>query len=105
SGMRKVSRVTTATLDVLELLVKAHDQDLYAYVIAQRSGHKTGAVVPMLSRFESYGWATSWWGSDAPGRRGPRRRLPPEPGRAGGGSNPAARASRCGSTVRVCPTG
>lgn len=72
--MEPLSRVTPATLDVLEVLL-GPDDELYAYRIAQNAGRKTGVVVPILDRLENAGWVESWWERDEPGRRGPRRRF------------------------------
>lgn len=72
--MELLSRITPATLDVLEVLL-GPDDELYAYRIAQHAGRKTGVVVPILDRLEHAGWVESWWEHDEPSRRGPRRRF------------------------------
>lgn len=68
------SRVTRATLDVLEALM-GPDEDLYGLKIAQNAGHKVGSVYPILARLEATGWVESCWERDERGDRGPRRRF------------------------------
>jgi PadR family transcriptional regulator, regulatory protein PadR len=72
--MDPLSRVTDATLDVLEVLVGAED-DLYGLRIAQLAGRKTGVVYPILARLEDAGWVDSLWERAEPSDRGPRRRF------------------------------
>ena len=72
--MGRLSRVTEATLDVLEALM-GPDEELYGYKIALRSGRKTGVVYPILDRFEDLGWVESAWEREERGERGPRRRF------------------------------
>jgi PadR family transcriptional regulator PadR len=69
-----VSRITDATLDVLEALM-GPDEQLYGLRIAQNAGRKTGVVYPILARLEDAGWVDSWWESDERDQRGPRRRF------------------------------
>jgi PadR family transcriptional regulator PadR len=68
-------RMTTATLDVLELLVTNADDEHYGLKIAQATGLPTGSVYPILARLEEIGWIESRWESDESEARGPRRRF------------------------------
>ena len=72
--MDRLSRVTDATLDVLEALIGPGDE-LYGYKIAQRSGRKTGVIYPILDRLEEAGWIESAWERAHRDERGPRRRF------------------------------
>lgn len=72
--MGRLSRVTEATLDVLEALL-GPDDELYGYKIALRAGRKTGVVYPILDRLEAAGWVASVWEREERGDRGPRRRF------------------------------
>ena len=72
--MDRLSRVTEATLDVLEALM-GPDDELYGYKIAVRSGRKTGVIYPILDRLENAGWIESGWEREERGGRGPRRRF------------------------------
>jgi DNA-binding PadR family transcriptional regulator len=68
------SRVTRATLDVLEALM-GPDDELYGLKIAQNAGRKVGSVYPILARLEEAGWVESSWEREERGDRGPRRRF------------------------------
>ena len=68
------SRVTHATLDVLEALM-GPDEELYGLKIAQNAGRKVGSVYPILARLEETGWVESSWEREERGERGPRRRF------------------------------
>jgi PadR family transcriptional regulator PadR len=68
------SRVTHATLDVLEALM-GPDEELYGLKIAQNAGRKVGSVYPILARLEESGWVESSWEREERGERGPRRRF------------------------------
>jgi DNA-binding PadR family transcriptional regulator len=72
--MVPLSRVTDATLDVLEVLI-GPEEDLYGLRIAQLAGRKTGVVYPILARLEDAGWVDSLWERAEPSDRGPRRRF------------------------------
>jgi PadR family transcriptional regulator, regulatory protein PadR len=72
--MASLSRVTEATLDVLEALM-GPDDDLYGYKIALEAGRKTGVVYPILDRLVEAGWVNREWESDERDERGPRRRF------------------------------
>jgi PadR family transcriptional regulator len=67
-------RVTDATLDVIEVLLRP-DDDLYGLKIAKAINRPTGSVFPILARLEEYGWVVSEWEAGDPATRGPRRRF------------------------------
>lgn len=67
-------RVTDATLDVLEVLLR-RDDELYGWKIAQEIGRATGSVFPILARLEQAGWAVSEWETSEQSARGSRRRF------------------------------
>jgi DNA-binding PadR family transcriptional regulator len=69
-----LSRVTPATLDVLEALM-GPDEELYGLKIAQNAGRKVGSVYPILARLEDAGWVESCWEREEREERGPRRRF------------------------------
>jgi PadR family transcriptional regulator, regulatory protein PadR len=69
-----LSRVTPATLDVLEALM-GPDDELYGLKIAQNARRKAGSVYPILARLEQAGWVDSSWERDERDERGPRRRF------------------------------
>jgi DNA-binding PadR family transcriptional regulator len=69
-----LSRVTNATLDVLEALM-GPDEELYGLRIALNAGRKAGSVYPILARLEEAGWVVSSWEREERGDRGPRRRF------------------------------
>jgi PadR family transcriptional regulator PadR len=69
-----LSRVTDATLDVLEALM-GPDSELYGYKVAELAVRKTGVVYPILDRLEAAGWVDSEWERAERGDRGPRRRF------------------------------
>ena len=69
-----LSRVTSATLDVLEALM-GPGEELYGLKIAQNAGRKAGSVYPILARLEEAGWVESSWESEERDERGPRRRF------------------------------
>lgn len=70
----QLSRVTPATLDVLEALM-GPDEELYGLKIAQNAGRKAGSVYPILARLEEAGWVESSWEREERDERGPRRRF------------------------------
>ncbi|GAB3415412.1 helix-turn-helix transcriptional regulator [Flindersiella endophytica] len=78
--MHPLTRITGATLDVLEVLLTwaAGDGDgaggVWGLEIVKRTGRPTGSVYPILDRLERAGWLTSEW-EDETVRRGARRRL------------------------------
>lgn len=71
--MQPLSRITPATVDVLQCLLAASVPTLGLLVIKE-SGRPAGSVYPILERLERNGWVTSEWDDDE-SRPGPRRRL------------------------------
>lgn len=67
-------RVTDATLDVLQILLRGDDES-YGWKIAQEIGRATGSVFPILARLEQAGWAVSEWETSEQSARGSRRRF------------------------------
>ncbi len=70
--MEPLSRITEATVAVLEVLSQS-DEPCWGLRIIKSSGKPAGSVYPILDRLESAGWVTSSWEDDAT-RPGPRRR-------------------------------
>lgn len=70
--MDPLVRVTSATLDVLQVLLQAPEPTWGLQVIAA-SRRPAGSVYPILARLEERGWVSSTW--EEGDRRGPRRRL------------------------------
>lgn len=70
---RQLSRMTPATLDVLEQLLE-QDAPTWGLAIAGATGRPTGSVYPILERLESHEWVVSEWEADG-ARPGARRRL------------------------------
>jgi PadR family transcriptional regulator, regulatory protein PadR len=68
----KLSRVTPATVDVLQALLSSR-APVWGLSIVKQVGRPPGSVYPILARIEAAGWAVSVWDDDA--KRGPRRRL------------------------------
>lgn len=71
--MQELSRVTAATLDVLEVL-RDGDDAVWGLLVVKATGRPGGSVYPILERLERSGWVESAWDDDAQ-RAGPRRRL------------------------------
>jgi len=72
--MGSLSRITPATLDVLEVLLDDKAEH-YGLAIAKQAGLATGSTFPILARLERIGWATSYWEETDAASRGPRRRF------------------------------
>ena len=70
--MEELSRVTGATVDVLQVLLDGPDP-VWGLRIVSTTGRPAGTVYPILARLEAKGWVSSVWDDDA--TRGPRRRL------------------------------
>jgi PadR family transcriptional regulator PadR len=70
--MKPLSRVTEATVAVLEILSQS-DEPCWGLLIIKSSGKPAGSVYPILERLESAGWVSSAWEDDVT-RTGPRRR-------------------------------
>ena len=71
--MRKLSRVTAATVDVLRALLSQPDPT-WGLLIVKSTGRSAGTVYPILDRLEDAGWVRSRWDDDE-ARPGPRRRI------------------------------
>jgi len=71
--MEPLSRITPATIDVLDALTSATGP-VWGLAVIKSSGRPSGSVYPILERLEQAGWARSSW-EDDPARVGPRRRF------------------------------
>jgi PadR family transcriptional regulator, regulatory protein PadR len=69
-----LTRVTSATLDVLDVLLANPGADMWGLEIVKHTGRPTGSVYPILDRLEQSGWVESEWEHEQ-ARRGARRRL------------------------------
>lgn len=73
--MRRLSRVTPATLDVLAVLVWS-SVDLHGFALAKAAGRPTGSVYVILNRLEETGMVDSYWEEVSARNEGrPRRRF------------------------------
>ena len=66
-------RKTPALLDILDALLSLDRP--YGLEIIERTGLPSGTVYPALTRLESEKWVRSWWQTEEPSARGPRKRL------------------------------
>ena len=73
--VEKLSRVTAAILDVLQVLLASPGGGCHGFAIAKEVKRPTGSVYPILARFERLGWVESHWESEQPEHGRPRRRL------------------------------
>lgn len=71
--MKELSRLTPATLDVLQALLET-TEPTWGLAIVKTTGRPAGSIYPILERLERLEWAHSEWETD-PTRSGPRRRL------------------------------
>lgn len=71
--MQPLTRITPATIDVLNALLGEPDS-IWGLRIVGLTGRPAGSVYPILERLERAGWVESEW-EDDPSRSGPRRRL------------------------------
>ena len=71
--MEPLSRITPATVDVLDALLQGGGA-VWGLRVIKSTGRPAGTVYPILDRLERAGWATSEWEADDE-RPGPRRRL------------------------------
>jgi PadR family transcriptional regulator, regulatory protein PadR len=69
----KPIRLTTTTLQVLEVLC-SHEEQVYGLEIATKTGLMTGTVYPILARLERAGWVIGKWDTSDESR-GPRKRF------------------------------
>lgn len=97
--MEPLARITAATADVLEVLLKSAEP-VWGLRIVKATCRPAGSIYPILERLERLGWAQSEWDEDAD-RAGPRRRLYTLTD-DGGAAAPAAisRARHAASVVR-----
>jgi hypothetical protein len=70
--MEPLNRVTSATVDVLRVLVDANGL-CWGLQVIKSSARPAGSVYPILERLETLGWLRSSWDFDD-SRSGPRRR-------------------------------
>jgi PadR family transcriptional regulator, regulatory protein PadR len=73
--MERLSRVTAAILDVLEVLIASSGVGCHGFAIAKDVKRPTGSVYPILARLERAGWLESYWESEQSDHGRPRRRL------------------------------
>lgn len=71
--MVPLSRVTPATVDVLNALLNG-EAPVWGLLVVKQTSRPAGSVYPILERLEGSGWVTSAWEDDSE-RTGPRRRL------------------------------
>lgn len=71
--MQPLSRITPATVDVLDCLLES-TEPTWGLSIIKRSTRPAGSVYPILERLERSGWVSSEWEDDVD-RSGPRRRM------------------------------
>ncbi|GLX10493.1 hypothetical protein Misp03_74190 [Microbispora sp. NBRC 16548] len=67
-------RLTSATLDVLEVVAAADGSPVYGFQISTLTRRPTGTVYPLLGRLERIGWLEGAWESDNHRGGGPRRK-------------------------------
>src|ERR1022692_1468603 len=73
--MKRLSRVTPATLDVLAVLVWS-PEELHGFALAKAAGRPTGSVYLILNRLEEAGMVGSYWEPvNAQNEGRPRRRF------------------------------
>lgn len=70
--MEPLTRITAATVDVLDALLE-HPNGCWGLLAIKRSRRPAGTVYPVLDRLERAGWVVSQWEEDDE-RSGPRRR-------------------------------
>jgi len=97
--MEPLSRVTEATVAVLEVLT-ASGAPCWGLRIIKASGKPAGSVYPILDRLEAAHWVTSEWEENAE-RSGPRRRYYEL---TEGGGRAAVSAIRTFRSARPAPT-
>ncbi|MER7365484.1 PadR family transcriptional regulator [Nonomuraea wenchangensis] len=75
--MAALKRITQPTLDVLEALVKAFDDDepIHGWVIMRTTGRAGPTVYKVLDRLEDARWIEGEWEQLADDQPGPRRRF------------------------------
>ncbi len=75
--MAGLERITQPTLDVLEVLVRAFEEEarVHGWAIMKVTGRAGPTVYKVLDRLEKAGWITGEWEQLAPTQAGPRRRF------------------------------
>lgn len=72
--MEQLTRITAATLDVLQTL-HTSTEDIHGFSIVTQTGRAGGTVYPMLARLEKAGWVEGRWEREHPEEGKPRRRF------------------------------
>lgn len=68
-------RMTLTSLRVLQVLLNAHDREVYGLEVIRVTGLGSGSVYPILARFEEAGWLASRLEVTSPANEGrPLRR-------------------------------
>ncbi|MFI6509180.1 PadR family transcriptional regulator [Streptosporangium sp. NPDC050855] len=75
--MAEIKRVTQPTLDVLEVLLRAHQEDtpIHGWAIMKEVKRSGPTVYNVLDRLEDAGWITGEWEEAPAAENRPRRRL------------------------------
>ncbi|MBB2909360.1 DNA-binding PadR family transcriptional regulator [Streptosporangium becharense] len=75
--MPGIERVTQPTLDVLEVLLRAHwdKVQLHGWAIMKETQRAGPTVYKVLDRLEDAGWIAGEWEELTPDQPGPRRRF------------------------------
>ncbi|WP_433444574.1 PadR family transcriptional regulator [Nonomuraea sp. CA-141351] len=75
--MAGLERITQPTLDVLEVLVRAFDNDeqVHGWAIMKATKRAGPTVYKVLDRLEDAHWITGEWEQLGPDQSGPRRRF------------------------------
>jgi len=100
--MTPLSRITPATVDVLECLLAG--DSTWGLQIIKLSGRPAGSVYPILERLERAGWVDSEWEDDAE-RPGPRRRMYSLTSDGAVAARTAVQARRARPALRTDPAG
>jgi DNA-binding PadR family transcriptional regulator len=74
--MASIRRVTEPTLDVLEVLVKAHrdGRDVHGWEIKKATGRAGPTIYGVIDRLEDAKLVEGYWEAQTPEGSGPRRR-------------------------------
>jgi DNA-binding PadR family transcriptional regulator len=76
--MSQPQRITQPLLDVLDVLLRAVDDDdiqLHGYAIMRLTRRSGPTVYGVLDRLEDISWVSGWWEEQAAESNKPRRRL------------------------------
>lgn len=76
-AMAGLERITQPTLDVLEVLIHAFDEDeqIHGWAIMKVTKRAGPTVYKVLDRLEDAQWITGEWEAQRPDQSGPRRRF------------------------------